>query len=167
AAIGSGLGSAGFMVFDDTIDPAAVAAGVSRFLSVESCGQCTPCKQDGMALATELDQLCRSEPTAGLVDGIRSRVATVADEARCYLATQHQVVVNSLLERYPTDVGAHAAGRQPVTPVLVSELVDIVDGQAVWDERHLEKQPDWTYSPEWSGSTPVDLVVDHRARPSS
>ena len=29
------------------IDMAAVAAGVSRFLAVESCGQCTPCKQDG------------------------------------------------------------------------------------------------------------------------
>ena len=42
--IGSALGSASFIVLDDTTDVAAVAAGVARFLAVESCGQCTPCK---------------------------------------------------------------------------------------------------------------------------
>jgi hypothetical protein len=88
----------------------------------------------------------------------------VADEARCYLATQHQVVVNSVLERFPQEVEAHLDGsRQPVTPVLVSELVDIRDGAAVWDEHHVDKQPDWTYDPEWSGSSPVELTSDHRA----
>ncbi len=46
AAIGSGLGSAAFIVLDDTVDMTAVAAGVARFLSVESCGQCSPCKLD-------------------------------------------------------------------------------------------------------------------------
>ena len=50
AAIGSGLGSAGFIVFDDEDDLVAEAAGVSRFLAVESCGQCTACKQGGLAL---------------------------------------------------------------------------------------------------------------------
>jgi NADH-quinone oxidoreductase subunit F len=40
AAIGSGLGSGGFAVFDDRDDLVAVAAGVSRFLAVESCGGC-------------------------------------------------------------------------------------------------------------------------------
>jgi len=164
AAIGSGLGSAGFMVFDDSVDPAAVAAGVSRFLAVESCGQCTPCKQDGLALSDELSRLCRSDVDPALSGNISSRVGTVADEARCYLATQHQVVVNSLLERFPRSVDAHATGMvDPVEPLLVSELVDIVDGQAVWDERHLDKQPDWTYDADWSGATPVDLTVDHRA----
>jgi NADH-quinone oxidoreductase subunit F len=164
AAIGSGLGSAGFIVFDDSVDPAAVAAGVSRFLAVESCGQCTPCKHDGLALSDELTRLCRSDVDAALPGAIRSRVGTVADEARCYLATQHQVVVNSLLERFPQSVDSHAAGSAPsIAPLLVSELVDIVDGQAVWDERHLDKQPDWTYSAEWSGATPVDLAADHRA----
>ena len=37
---GSGLGAAGFVVFDDATDFAAVAHGISRFLAVESCGQC-------------------------------------------------------------------------------------------------------------------------------
>src|SRR3954471_13648059 len=51
AEVGSGLAAGGCIVFDDTDDLAAVAAGVSRFLAVESCGQCTPCKRDGLSLA--------------------------------------------------------------------------------------------------------------------
>ncbi|MFL6242942.1 MAG: NADH-quinone oxidoreductase subunit F, partial [Acidimicrobiia bacterium] len=44
AAIDSGLGSLGFIVYDDTADMVAVALTVSRFLYVESCGQCPACK---------------------------------------------------------------------------------------------------------------------------
>ena len=47
-AAGGGLGAAGFIVFDDTADLVAVAAGVARFLAVESCGQCRHCKDDGL-----------------------------------------------------------------------------------------------------------------------
>ena len=46
-------------------DLVAVAQGVSRFLAVESCGQCTPCKQDGLAIAELLSavlQLRRHRP---------------------------------------------------------------------------------------------------------
>lgn len=46
AAVGSGLGSAAFIVLDDTVNTAALAAGVARFLAVESCGQCSPYKLD-------------------------------------------------------------------------------------------------------------------------
>ena len=40
AAVGSGLGSAGFFVIGDDVEPVSVA----RFLAIESCGQCTHCK---------------------------------------------------------------------------------------------------------------------------
>ena len=44
AAAGSGLGAAGFIVYDDTACMVEVAAAMSRFLWVESCGQCPACK---------------------------------------------------------------------------------------------------------------------------
>src|SRR3546814_16899914 len=62
ASVGSGLGSAGFIVIDDTVDIVAVAPGVSRFLAVESCGQCSPCKHDGLTIAANLDRLRSSKP---------------------------------------------------------------------------------------------------------
>ena len=46
--IGSGLGAGGFFVLDEQTDVAAVAYAATRFLAVESCGQCEPCKRDGL-----------------------------------------------------------------------------------------------------------------------
>jgi NADH-quinone oxidoreductase subunit F len=163
AEVGSGLGSGGFMVFDDTVDMTAVAAGVSRFLAVESCGQCTPCKQDGLALADLWAKLCRGQGAEHDLQTIRHRAATVGDRARCYLALQHQAVASSVLDRFGDDVRAHVDGSAaPVGPELVAELVDITDGRATLDEHHREKQPDWTFDEEYSGKSPADRFAEHR-----
>ncbi|HEX3621348.1 MAG TPA: NADH-ubiquinone oxidoreductase-F iron-sulfur binding region domain-containing protein, partial [Acidimicrobiales bacterium] len=157
AAIGSGLGSGGFIVFDDTDDLAAVAAGVSRFLAVESCGQCTPCKQDGLQLSRLMEKVCASDAGEFDMATIRKRIGTVADGARCYLATQHQNVLANVFEHFAEDIDRHLSGRaDPVEPTLIAELVDIDDGTAVWDERHREKQPDWSYDEEYSGKVPAE-----------
>ncbi len=167
AAIGSGLGSAGFIVYDDTFDPVAVAAGVSRFLAVESCGQCTPCKQDGLIISDRLHSLATLDDTR--VDlqqdkvEIGRRLDSVITGARCSLATQHQVVVASLMAAFPAAFDAHVAGTAAARePELIAELVDIVDGVARFDETFRGKQPDWTHAARDSGASPVDRFTDHR-----
>ncbi|MEO6627370.1 MAG: hypothetical protein ABIP03_02240, partial [Aquihabitans sp.] len=50
-----------------------------------------------------------------------------------------------------------------VEPALIAELVDIEDGRASWDERHREKQPDWSYDAEYSGKVPAERFGEHRA----
>jgi NADH-quinone oxidoreductase subunit F len=163
-AAGSGLGSCGFTVYDDQDDLVAAVAGTSRFLAVESCGQCTPCKQDGLFLSDALDGLRRSESTD--LDGIASRVSTVADGARCFLATQHQLVVQSLLTLFPAAVAAHANGSAPpAAPELIAPILELVDDRFVLDEAHAGKQPDWTFDDEWGGAAPADLI-DERAEGS-
>ncbi|HWW43918.1 MAG TPA: NADH-ubiquinone oxidoreductase-F iron-sulfur binding region domain-containing protein [Acidimicrobiia bacterium] len=162
-AIGSGLGSAGFLVFDDTVDMASVAAGVARFLAVESCGQCTPCKQDGVSLAAELALLCHDEGTKVDLTRIRSLASTVGDHARCYLGTQQQVVIESILAVFGDELAAHVSGAAPGTePRLIAELVDITPDGAVVDEHHLAKQPDWTFDATDSGQAPADRYDEHR-----
>ena len=163
AAIDSGLGAAGFIVFDDTTDLVAVAHGVSRFLAVESCGQCTPCKQDGLTIATMLDRLRAGQAEEGDVAGMEDRLVTVTDEARCYLAHQHQRVVQSILRLFPDAVAAHAAvDAVPADLELIAVIVDIVDDRAALDEDHAAKQPDWTYDDVYSGQAPADRI-DQRA----
>jgi len=157
--IGSGLGAAGFIVFDESDDLAAAVAGVSRFLAVESCGQCTPCKQDGLTLANLLDRVCRTdEATEHDLQEISDHWRTVADEARCYLATQHQRVVGSLLSLFPGALRAHLEGARAVDPMLIAPIVDIRGGRARLDERHPAKQPDWTFDETYSGQSPADRL---------
>jgi NADH:ubiquinone oxidoreductase subunit F (NADH-binding) len=164
-AAGSGLGSCGFTVYDDRDDLVAAVAGASRFLAVESCGQCTPCKQDGAVIAAALADLARSDLTDARLGELQKKLGTVADGARCFLATQQEVVVRSLLETFPEAVVAHFDGRaEPVEPRLVAELVEIRGGRARIDERHRDKQPDWTYDAEDSGQSPADRLDEKRAR---
>jgi NADH-quinone oxidoreductase subunit F len=163
AAIGSGLGSAGFVVFDDADDLVSVAAGASRFLAIESCGQCTPCKLDGQRISELLGAVTANTAGRAGVAELRSRVAKVAEGARCSLATQHQVIVSGLLERYADAVEAHVEKSTPATkPAVIAELVAIDDGVAHIDERHAAKQPDWTYDATDSGKTPAERLGEHR-----
>jgi NADH-quinone oxidoreductase subunit F len=163
AEIGSGLGSASFIVLDDTVDLTAVAAGVSRFLGVESCGQCTPCKFGGLRLAEELRSLSLSEAVEEALAPIEIHAATVNEQARCYLAHQHRAVLQSILTRFPEEFQAHLSGESaPVEPYLIAELVDIADGVAVWDERFPGKQPDWSHDPLTKGKVPADRFGQNR-----
>jgi hypothetical protein len=138
---------------------ASVAAGVARFLAVESCGQCSPCKLDGITLSKRLAMVSRSDAHDYDMTEIEKRIGTVADRSRCFLATQQQVVLESILEQFPEEFEAHVEGAAEATePELISELLDIRDGKAFLDERHLQKQPDWGYHRD-SGSVPVELYT--------
>jgi NADH-quinone oxidoreductase subunit F len=167
-AIGSGLGAAAFIVIDDKVDIAAVGASVSRFLAVESCGQCTPCKQDSLLITDALTRIAHSHGTAEDMNEIRHRIDTVTFGARCSLATQEQVLISSLLETFGPAIEARVehtarAGEElPIVPML-----DLRDGVAILDTDFARKQPDWTYGDHWSGQSPADRLDDHRAKPEN
>ena len=163
-AVGSALGSAGFHCVDDAADLFALAYGASRFLSVESCGQCTPCKEDGIAVTEMLKQLMSGTAAANVETQIESRLSTVVKGARCSLASQQQNVVGSLVKlcataTIPTDL-------PPVTTTelerkhTILPLLDIVNGAAVLDENHGAKNYDWTYNDVDSGVFPAQRLQD-------
>jgi NADH-quinone oxidoreductase subunit F len=167
-AAGGGLGSAGFIVFAHPTDMVAVAAGVARFLAIESCGQCTPCKSDGGQLSTLLERLTRSEATRADVDVIERRIRTVDYGARCNLGVQHATVLASILDRFDGEFRGHLTGQlPPAEPVLIAELLDIRDGKAVIDEHHRLKQPDWSYGMTARLAAPADAKSRYRAEAAS
>ena len=141
-----------------------MAAGVSRFLAIESCGQCTACKRDGLALASLLAGVARSAATERDLGEVGDLVRTVSEGARCYLGLQHEAVVGSIVTGFGDELQAHVNGRAgPVEPALITELVDLEGDEAVFNERHLQKQPDWTYHAEDSGKWPAERLDEHRA----
>jgi NADH-quinone oxidoreductase subunit F len=164
SAIGSGLGAAGFIVFDDTTDFAGVAAGVSRFLAVESCGQCRHCKEDGLELADLLARIAESRATAADRDRVDDLLEVVTDGARCNLPYQQQAVVRSVLTTWSTDVDAHLHhGARGIAAEPIAAIAELAEGRVVLDERQAEKQPDWSYDEEYSGQWPADRLDEHRA----
>jgi NADH-quinone oxidoreductase subunit F len=147
-SIGNGLGSAGFIVYDDSTCMVEVAAMLSRFLWVESCGQCPPCKLGTGAITAALERIAGGTGGDRDLDIIAERLRVVADGNRCYLPVEEQRVVSSLLRAFPEDFAAHIeTGRCPHPRSLsVPKLVDIDDGDVTYDPRQASKRPDWTYA---------------------
>lgn len=158
---GSGLGSGTFIVIGDQTSLVSAAAGVARFLSIESCGQCEPCKRDGLAISSALT-------IGGSSDTAIERLATVANGARCALAGQVERVVGSLLTLANGPSHETAPTGSPQLPYPILPLVDIVAGRAVLDETHLRKRPDWSYETEGPDSyawpAALHRPVDTRTR---
>ncbi|MGK2948422.1 MAG: NADH-ubiquinone oxidoreductase-F iron-sulfur binding region domain-containing protein [Acidimicrobiales bacterium] len=148
-AVGSGMGSAGFVFYDDSACMVEVARELSRFLYVESCGQCRSCKFGSGEITRKLELLTDGAGSELDVEVIGARLLSVTDQTRCYLAAEEQIMISSILRTFPEEFALHLEGRCSVPearPVVVPKLVDVVDGTATYDTRHAHKQPDWTYA---------------------
>ena len=149
AARGLGLGAAGFVVYDDSANMALVAYEMSRFLSVESCGQCPPCKQGSLAITGHLADVVNQATDDRVLGRIEAELRSVTDANRCYLGTEEQTVVSSILRAFPGDIAAFLEGRVGRRPRLVQvPLVKDIDAQGtvIFDTTHARKRPDWTFA---------------------
>lgn len=160
-AIGSGMGSAGFIVYDDTTCMVDAAYRFSRFLSIESCGQCPPCKLGSSAITEHLERIETGAGDTGDLDAITGWLGHVTDGSRCYLAMEERIVVSSILRAFPEEFTEHIElGRCPRPRRLpIPKLIDLADGRAVYDESFWRKQPDWTYAPDIG----ADDGTEHRS----
>jgi NADH-quinone oxidoreductase subunit F len=146
-AAGTGLGAAGFAVYDDTACMVELARTVSRFLYVESCGQCVPCKFGTGEITEALDNLRSGRGSAEDLERIEARLTIVADASRCFLPVEERRVVASLLLAFPEDFALHLEGPCPrPREIPIPKIVDLEDGRVVYDLRQARKLPDWTYT---------------------
>lgn len=146
-AKGSGIGSCGFIIYDDTTDAVEIAQLCSRWLSVESCGQCNACKVGTMGITAILERIQSGEGEFRDIKDIGARIMRVTDANRCFLPEQEQIVVSSLLRTFPQDFIDAVDGKPvKVRGLMAPKLVDVVNGTQVLDEHWLNKQPNWAYS---------------------
>lgn len=150
AAIGSGMGAAGFLVYDDTACMVAVAHTLSRFLFVESCGQCLPCKIGSGEITDHLERFEQGTAAHEDADAIAHWLGRVTDGNRCYLAVEEQQMVGSILDAFAEEFAEHVAvgGCPRPRPLPTPKLLDLGGGRATYDEGYHRKQPDWTYVDE-------------------
>jgi NADH:ubiquinone oxidoreductase subunit F (NADH-binding) len=149
-AVGSGLGAAGFIVYDDTTCMVDAAYRFSRFLSIESCGQCPPCKLGSSAITEHLERLETGVGEDHDLSAIAGWLEHVTDGNRCFLAVEEQMMVASILRAFPDEFADHIELHRCPRPrrMPIPKLVDLADGRAVYDESFWRKRPDWTYEPD-------------------
>jgi NADH-quinone oxidoreductase subunit F len=148
AAARTGLGAAGFAVYDDTACMVSVAHHISRFLWVESCGQCPPCKLGTGEITERLAAIDECRGGDDDIEAIGGRLPKVTDGNRCYLPVEEQVVISSLMRAFPEEFLAHVDGRcdHQRSGLGVPKIADLADGVVTYDEKQARKNPDWTYS---------------------
>ena len=145
------MGAAGFIVYDDTACMVDAAYRFSRFLSIESCGQCPPCKIGSSSITEHLERIETGAGTEADLQTIVGWLQRVTDGNRCFLAVEERQVVGSVLEAFTEEFAEHVElGRCPLrraVPTPMPKLVDLADGVATYDETFWRKRPDWTYDP--------------------
>jgi NADH:ubiquinone oxidoreductase subunit F (NADH-binding) len=149
-SIGSGMGAGGFIVFDDTACMVEVARQFSRFLWVESCGQCPACKRGSGEITARLERIEGGNGSDEDIAEIASWIDKVTDANRCYLAVEEQVLVASIVQSFGDEFEAHLQlGRCPrPREITFPKIVDLSEGKVVYDPRVPFKQADWTYADE-------------------
>jgi NADH-quinone oxidoreductase subunit F len=148
AAVGSALGAGGFAVYDETTCIAEAALLFCRFLHVESCAQCPPCKLNSGDVVEFLEGLERGEGGADL-DVALARARGATDGQKCALPTGTSLLMQSLFLSFEEEFRAHA-GRACPSPrgLMLPKIVDWDEeaGRFAYDADYARKRPDWTYA---------------------
>jgi len=153
ARIGSGLGSVGLIVYDEMACMVDVAHTLSRFLYVESCGQCPACKFGTGEITAYLERLIELRADERDILTIGERLRTVADGNRCAVPLEERALISSFLRSFPEEFADHLEGRRCSGrhDLPIPKITDIVDGIATFDRRQQAKRPDWTYADQPGG----------------
>lgn len=150
-AAGSGMGSGGFIVYDSSRCIVKVLHTLSRFLAIESCGQCNACKLGTAAITDLLAKIDAGDGTETDLEGIARWSANVTDQTRCYLASGEQLMAGSTLEAFEPEFRDHLGKPCPDERPVATPLIESIDedtGEVVYHPRYHLKQPDWSYADE-------------------
>ena len=130
----------------------SVARELSRFLAVEACGQCPPCKTGSIEITERLLSIEQGDGSDNDLGVINARLRTVTDANRCYLGTEEQNVVSSILRAFPE---AFAARLEGTAGGAAAGVRAAGEGHRRRRHRHLRRAP-----PAQAAGLDVPLTAD-------
>lgn len=154
-AAGSGFGSGGYIIYDDTADALDLAAMYSKFLANESCGQCPSCKYETGNITTHLEKLSFGYGSTEDLYAIDQAIELVATNNRCFLPIAERVLIRSLYVNFVDEFVAAVKGPRPQSrreyglPKLKD--YDPATHTFTFDPKFPYKRPDATYNTEEQG----------------
>jgi len=115
---GSGLGAGGFAVFDDSACMVKAAYLYSRFLYVESCGQCPACKFGTGEVTKSLAKIESGGESDQDLESILMHAKSSTDGQKCALPTGESLLIQSLVQVFAQEFGSHIGGSCPLSREL-------------------------------------------------
>jgi formate dehydrogenase iron-sulfur subunit len=111
AAVGAMVGHGGIVVFDDTVDMAAMARYAMEFCAIESCGKCTPCRIGSTRGVEVIDRIVGAQQREKNLELLRDLCDTMLHGSLCALGGMTPFPVLSALKHFPEDFAGAAARR--------------------------------------------------------
>ena len=105
--VGSMMGSGGLIVMDENTCMVDVARYFTHFLSEESCGKCTPCREGVGQMLVILNRICNGEGKEGDVELLEEMSETILDSSLCALGGTAPNPVLSTLKYFRNEYDAH------------------------------------------------------------
>ncbi|PRX44615.1 formate dehydrogenase beta subunit [Prauserella shujinwangii] len=107
AAAEAMLGHGGIVVFDDTVDMAAMARFAMEFCAEESCGKCTPCRVGAVRGVEVIDKITGGQDTEGNLALLNDLCELMTDGSLCAMGGLTPNPVRSALAHFPDDFTAN------------------------------------------------------------
>ncbi|RNL82677.1 formate dehydrogenase beta subunit [Halostreptopolyspora alba] len=119
AAAEAMLGHGGVVVFDDTVDMAAMARFAMEFCAEESCGKCTPCRVGAVRGVEVIDRITSGEEPETNIGVLNDLCEVMTEGSLCAMGGLTPNPVRSALQHFADDfTGGHApatTGDDPTT----------------------------------------------------
>jgi formate dehydrogenase iron-sulfur subunit len=97
------LGHGGIVVFDDTVDMAAMARFAMEFCAEESCGKCTPCRVGSIRGVETIDKIVAGQDTDENLALLGDLCELMTDGSLCAMGGLTPNPVLSALQYFPDD----------------------------------------------------------------
>jgi NADH:ubiquinone oxidoreductase subunit F (NADH-binding) len=110
--IGGGLGSAGFIVYDQSACMVQTALKFSNFLAKSSCGQCVPCNSGTARITEHLKKIELGDGSEDDLEAIFDIAGRCTNQTRCFLPTQESVLIPSIIKAFPEEFKRHIQTRE-------------------------------------------------------
>ncbi len=102
-AAGALLGHGSMVVFDDTVDMAAMARFAMEFCAVESCGKCTPCRIGSTRGVELIDKIVAGQDRDQNIEILVDLCEVMADASLCAMGGFTPLPVRSALTHFTDD----------------------------------------------------------------
>ncbi|MDL2274821.1 FAD-dependent oxidoreductase [Desulfosarcina sp. OttesenSCG-928-G10] len=108
------LGWKGMVVWDETADAVDLLRAYLEKVALESCGQCTPCREETHRMAATINQICDGQGQLSDLAELRRMADFVSASARCDIGRCLAGPVNDILDQYADQFAATITEKRQV-----------------------------------------------------